>query len=262
MRTKILVNKWIWIKNKHMYYEGRAWAGTTRRCVGMPWVLHGSSKTCCAMTTRHNTHDMPGSLDTTCHKAWEGHAMAQVPPLLLHHLNSMKCSKNLSWCRSLRWPLHTPSSSCGRHSSSASARTCSCSCSCSSSDACDRSFDGACAQPCSPWPPELGDEVPMLPAPVAHAWVPLSVLLVRVHALESPAQQREIFVVENVKLLIWHRDKRGKNGFPKRQVSISSQSRNESQTMRVSWVLDLASHTMINLRWLQFGEHSSMVRVS
>jgi hypothetical protein len=32
--------------------------------------------------------------------------------------------------------------------------------------------------------------------------------------------------------------------------------------MRVSWVLDLVSHTMINLRWLQFGEHSSMVRVS
>jgi hypothetical protein len=48
----------------------------------------------------------------------------------------------------------------------------------------------------------LGDEVPVLPPPVAHARAPSSVLLVCVHALEPPTQQREVLLTQHVKLLI------------------------------------------------------------
>jgi hypothetical protein len=48
----------------------------------------------------------------------------------------------------------------------------------------------------------LGDEVQMLPAPVAHARVPLSVLSVRVHVLEPLVEQREILLAQHIKLLI------------------------------------------------------------
>jgi hypothetical protein len=44
--------------------------------------------------------------------------------------------------------------------------------------------------------------VPMLPAPVAHARAPLSVLPICVHALELPAQQREVLLAQHVELLI------------------------------------------------------------
>jgi hypothetical protein len=50
----------------------------------------------------------------------------------------------------------------------------------------------------------LGDEMPVLPALVAQARVPPSVLPVRVHALEPPAQQHEVLLTEHVKILIWH----------------------------------------------------------
>jgi hypothetical protein len=40
----------------------------------------------------------------------------------------------------------------------------------------------------------LGDEVPVLTTPVAHAQAPPSVLLVRVHALEPPAQKHEVLL--------------------------------------------------------------------
>jgi hypothetical protein len=40
----------------------------------------------------------------------------------------------------------------------------------------------------------LGDEVPVLPAPVAHARAPPSVISVRVHALEPPAQQCKVLL--------------------------------------------------------------------
>jgi hypothetical protein len=48
----------------------------------------------------------------------------------------------------------------------------------------------------------LGDEVPVLPALVAHAQAPPSILPIRVHALESPAQQREVLLAQHVELLI------------------------------------------------------------
>jgi hypothetical protein len=53
----------------------------------------------------------------------------------------------------------------------------------------------------------LDDEVPMLPTPIAHAQAPPSVLPVCVHALEPPAQQREILFAQHVKLLIWQGQK-------------------------------------------------------
>jgi hypothetical protein len=44
----------------------------------------------------------------------------------------------------------------------------------------------------------------MLPVPVAHARAPPSVLPVHVHALKSPAQQREVLLAQHVEHLIWH----------------------------------------------------------
>jgi hypothetical protein len=40
----------------------------------------------------------------------------------------------------------------------------------------------------------LSDQVPVLPASVAHARAPPSVLQVRVHALEPPTQQCEVLL--------------------------------------------------------------------
>jgi hypothetical protein len=67
----------------------------------------------------------------------------------------------------------------------------------------------------------LGDEVSMLPASVAHARAPPSVLPVRLHALEPPAQQREILLAQHVELLIWHGHKARQRKLSRRHVSIS-----------------------------------------
>jgi hypothetical protein len=50
----------------------------------------------------------------------------------------------------------------------------------------------------------LSDKVLVLPALVAHARAPPSVLSVRVHALELPTQQCEIFLTQHIELLILH----------------------------------------------------------
>jgi hypothetical protein len=59
--------------------------------------------------------------------------------------------------------------------------------------------------------------VPVLPAQVAHARAPPSVLPVRVHALELPAQQRGV-LAQHVELLIWHGHKSRQRKMSRRNV--------------------------------------------
>jgi hypothetical protein len=103
------------------------------------------------------------------------------PPLLLHRLSSMKNSRNLSQCCSIWRPSHAPSSSCGRHFSSASARTCSCPCSHSLSGSGGWSSNVLVLRLDLHALQTLRNKVPVLPAPVAHARAPLSVLSVHVY---------------------------------------------------------------------------------
>jgi hypothetical protein len=51
---------------------------------------------------------------------------------------------------------------------------------------------------------ELSDKMSMLPAMIAHARGPLSVLPIHVHALKPLTQQYEIFLIYHIELLIWY----------------------------------------------------------
>jgi hypothetical protein len=70
--------------------------------------------------------------------------------------------------------------------------------------------------------PAISDKVPMLPAPVAHAQAPPSVLLILVQALEPPTLQCEIILTQHIELLIWHGNKVRQREMPRRQDSINS----------------------------------------
>jgi hypothetical protein len=71
----------------------------------------------------------------------------------------------------------------------------------------------------------LDDEVPMLPALVAHARAPPRVLPVRLHAFEPLTHQRKVLLAQHVKLLIWHGHKTRQRKMSQRHVSVSPRSR-------------------------------------